>query len=110
MSSVNQGRGAYPDGVNPSDPSFSTTLIVPVRIADINQDGVADYTRCNDTFSLWDAYRSVQPLSSIIEEERLVDVVLSMLSYAEEKWTDDKGVEQTSRLLNGHLKAMKPAR
>lgn len=94
---VNQGRGAYPDGLNANGIKEFSTLKDPVRLADINGDGVADYTRY-DTFSLWDTYRSVQPLSSLIEEERLVDVVLSMLSYAEEKWTDDKGVEHTGRL------------
>ncbi len=94
---VNQGRGAYPDGLNTSGVKEFDTLKDPVRLADINGDGKPDYTRY-DTFSLWDTYRSVQPLSSIIEEDRLVDVVLSMLSYAEEKWVDDAGVEKTGRL------------
>ena len=93
---VNQGRAAYPDGIDSAGNQIDT-LKDPVRLADINKDGVADYTRY-DTFSLWDTYRSVQPLSSLIEEERLVDVVLSMLSYAEETWVDDNGVQKTGRL------------
>lgn len=94
---VNQGRGAYPDGLDNTGNKIDNVLIDPVRIADINKDGVVDFTRY-DTFSLWDTYRSVQPLSSLIEEERLVDVVLSMLSYAEETWIDDNGENQTGRL------------
>lgn len=94
---VNQGRGAYPDGLDGTGAKVDKILKDPVRLADINKDGVADYTRY-DTFSLWDTYRSVQPLSSIVEEDRLVDVVLSMLSYAEETWIDDDGVTQTGRL------------
>lgn len=75
---VQQGRGAYPNGED-----GGPELIEHIRTADANKDGAADYIRY-DTFSLWDTYRSVQPLSSILEPERLVDVVLSMLSYAEE--------------------------
>ena len=75
---VLQGRGAYPNGED-----GSPELIDPVRTADANKDGVPDFIRY-DSFSLWDTYRSVQPLSSILESDRLADVVLSMLSYAEE--------------------------
>nr|WP_188007513.1 GH92 family glycosyl hydrolase [Photobacterium damselae] len=80
---VTRGRGAYPNG------EFDNPILHdPVLIADANNDGVGDYTRY-DTFSLWDTYRSVQPLSSIIEPDRLADVVLSFLSFAELK--DESG-------------------
>ena len=75
---VQQGRGAYPNGED-----GGPVLIEHIRTADANKDGAADFIRY-DTFSLWDTYRAVQPLSSILEPDRLADVVLSMLSYAEE--------------------------
>ncbi|MDD1782583.1 GH92 family glycosyl hydrolase [Enterovibrio sp. ZSDZ35] len=94
---VLQGRGAYPDGTNANGDVVSEPLIEKVRIADANKDGKADFVRY-DTFSLWDTYRSVQPLSSIIEPDRLADVVLSMLSYAEESWVDHNGKTRHGRL------------
>ncbi|MGF1708404.1 GH92 family glycosyl hydrolase [Enterovibrio baiacu] len=94
---VMQGRGAYPDGTNANGETVSDPLIDKVRTADANKDGRADFVRY-DTFSLWDTYRSVQPLSSIIEPDRLADVVLSMLSYAEETWVDHNGITKHGRL------------
>ncbi|MEZ9523149.1 GH92 family glycosyl hydrolase [Enterovibrio norvegicus] len=94
---VMQGRGAYPDGTNANGETVSDPLIEEVRTADANRDGRADFVRY-DTFSLWDTYRSVQPLSSIIEPDRLADVVLSMLSYAEESWVDHNGITKHGRL------------
>lgn len=91
-----QGRNAYPDGNTPWGEQIDT-LKESIRIADANRDGKADFTRY-DTFSLWDTYRAVQPLSSILEPDRLADVVLSMLSYAEEEWMDDQGNLRKGRL------------
>ncbi|MEO0890540.1 MAG: glycoside hydrolase domain-containing protein, partial [Pseudomonadota bacterium] len=93
---VHQGRNAYPDGNTPWGDKIDT-LKESIRTADANKDGKADFTRY-DTFSLWDTYRAVQPLSSILEPGRLADVVLSMLSYAEEEWVDDKGNVRKGRL------------
>ncbi|MDF5383081.1 glycoside hydrolase family 92 protein, partial [Vibrio parahaemolyticus] len=93
---VHQGRNAYPDGNTPWGDKIDT-LKESIRTADANKDGKADFTRY-DTFSLWDTYRAVQPLSSILEPDRLADVVLSMLSYAEEEWVDDKGNVRKGRL------------
>ncbi|EEW11536.1 GH92 family glycosyl hydrolase [Vibrio mimicus] len=93
---VHQGRNAYPDGNTPWGEKVDT-LKESIRTADANKDGVTDFTRY-DTFSLWDTYRAVQPLSSILEPDRLADVVLSMLSYAEEEWIDDKGLVRKGRL------------
>ncbi|ENM5926591.1 GH92 family glycosyl hydrolase [Vibrio mimicus] len=93
---VHQGRNAYPDGNTPWGEKIDT-LKESIRTADANKDGVTDFTRY-DTFSLWDTYRAVQPLSSILEPDRLADVVLSMLSYAEEEWVDDKGAVRKGRL------------
>ncbi|MCF5862333.1 GH92 family glycosyl hydrolase [Aeromonas veronii] len=93
---VHQGRNAYPDGNTPWGEQIDT-LKESVRTADANRDGKADFTRY-DTFSLWDTYRAVQPLSSLLEPDRLADVVLSMLSYAEEEWMDDLGNLRKGRL------------
>ncbi|PSU79025.1 GH92 family glycosyl hydrolase [Photobacterium phosphoreum] len=91
-----QGRNAYPNG----RPSWGkeAPLVDDVRLADANNDGKADFTRY-DTFSLWDTYRNVQPLASIFTPNALVDVVLSMLSYAEEEFTplDAEGNASESR-------------
>ncbi|ENM5737971.1 GH92 family glycosyl hydrolase [Vibrio mimicus] len=97
---VHQGSAAYLDG---TPPEGVDTLKESIRIADANKDDKADYIRY-DTFSLWDTYRVVQPLSSILEPNRLADVVLSMLSYAEEKWIDDQGNERRGRLPEWTLK------
>ncbi|BEE18235.1 alpha-1 2-mannosidase [Aeromonas enteropelogenes] len=99
---VHQGSGANPDG-NTQDGKLVETLKESVRTADANRDGKADFTRY-DTFSLWDTYRAVQPLSSILEPDRLADVVLSMLSYAEEEWIDDEGIMRKGRLPEWTLK------
>jgi putative alpha-1,2-mannosidase len=93
---THQGRNAYPDGNTPWGDKIDT-LKESIRIADANKDGKADYIRY-DTFSLWDTYRSVQPLASITEPARIADMVLSMLSYAEEEWTNDKGETKRGRL------------
>ncbi|CEO41563.1 GH92 family glycosyl hydrolase [Photobacterium kishitanii] len=79
-----QGRNAYPNG----RPAWGqeAPLVDGIRLADANNDGKADFTRY-DTFSLWDTYRNVQPLASILTPNALADVVLSMLSYAEEEFT-----------------------
>ena len=94
---VLQGRGAYPDGSNVDGDLVSEPLIEKVRLADANKDAKADFIRY-DTFSLWDTYRSVQPLSSIIEQDKLADMVLSMLSYADETWVDHNGKTRQGRL------------
>lgn len=95
-----QGRNAYPNG----RPSWGkeAPLVDAILRADANNDGQADFTRY-DTFSLWDTYRNVQPLASIFTPDRLADVVLSMLSYAEETFVPitadgEKGEEKKGRL------------
>lgn len=80
-----QGRNAYPDG-NTAWGDKMEPLVERVLLADANNDNKADFTRY-DTFSLWDTYRNVQPLASILTPTRLADVVLSMLSYAEAEFT-----------------------
>ncbi|AMG04788.1 GH92 family glycosyl hydrolase [Vibrio mimicus] len=100
---VHQGSAQYPDGTTTPEGKVINSLKESIRTADANKDGKADFTRY-DTFSLWDTYRVVQPLSSILEPDRLSDVVLSMLSYAEEQWVDDQGNERKGRLPQWTLK------
>lgn len=91
-----QGRNAYPNG----RPSWGkeSPLVEKIMLADANNDGQADFTRY-DTLSLWDTYRNVQPLTSILTPNKLADVVLTMLSYAEAEFTpvNAEGTEGTPR-------------
>ena len=64
------------------------TLIQPNNLADVNGDFQAsDYTVQNSpekvhysTFSLWDSYRAVNPLYTLIESKRVPGFVNSMIS------------------------------
>ncbi len=51
-----------------------------IATTDKNGDGNPDFTRY-DTFSLWDTYRAAHPLYTIIEPERVNDMVKSMMAH-----------------------------
>lgn len=67
------------------------TQLAPVTFSDINgefrkeNDSIAtakDYTAYS-TLSLWDTFRAEQPLLTIIEPDRVTDIIKSMLEYYE---------------------------
>ena len=53
--------------------------VTEIATTDKNGDGTPDFTRY-DTFSLWDTYRASHPLYTIIEPERVNDMVKSMMA------------------------------
>ena len=69
------------------------TQIAPVTYSDVN----GEYRKENDviaktndftaysTLSLWDTFRAEQPLLSILQPEKVADIINSMLSYYETK-------------------------
>ena len=80
-------------------------------------DGFTNYT----TFSLWDTYRALHPLFTIIEQKRDVDMINSMLAhqqqsvhhilpiwshYANENWCMI-GYHAASVIADAYLKGMK---
>lgn len=75
--------------------SLYHSLLMPMTFSDQNGEyvkmggeeiGIADYTRYT-AFSLWDTYRTVHPLLTLVYPERQLDMVKSMIGmYDESGW------------------------